>query len=152
MAADLAWQLCYCADMHERPYQKLSVWQEAHKLCLWVYDVTKTFPADEKFGLISQMRRSASSVPTNITEGNVKASKKEKAHFMEIAHASLEELHYWCYLSKDLNYMTDAQFADADARIQSVSIQLTKFRGFLKIQSVPRYMTRPAPAKKPFST
>ncbi len=119
--------------MHERPYQKLPVWQEAHKLCLWVYETTKSFPSDEKFALVSQMRRSASSVPTNITEGNVKKSNKDKGHFMETAHASLEELHYWCYLSKDLKYITEAQFEAADALIQNVSIQLTKFRNFLKI-------------------
>lgn len=60
--------------MHIRPYQKLVTWQEAHKLCVAIYSQTKQYPEDERFGLISQMRRSASSVPTNIAEGNAKKS------------------------------------------------------------------------------
>ncbi len=88
--------------MRERPYEKLVAWQESYKLCLWVYTFTKKFPPDERFGLVSQMRRSSYSIPTNIAEGNMKSSNKDKIRFFEIAQASLEELHCESKLSLDL--------------------------------------------------
>jgi four helix bundle protein len=114
--------------MHERPYEKLIVWQEAYKLCLFVYKLTIKFPIHERFGLASQMRRSSYSVPNNIAEGNSKKSSKEKGHFFETAHASLEELHCESRLSKDLNYINEQEYNDADDRIQRVSYLLTKLR------------------------
>ena len=98
---------------HERPYEKMVVWREAHVLCLRVYELTKKFPPEERFRLVNQMCKSASSVPTNITEGNAKRSTKEKLHFFEIAEASLEELHYQCRLSLDLNYINPTSLLPA---------------------------------------
>lgn len=72
--------------MQERPYQKLTVWKEAHQLCKLVYDCTRLFPPEEKFGLVSQMRRAAYGIPMNITEGNGRRSRKEKVRFIDIAH------------------------------------------------------------------
>lgn len=110
----------------ERPYEKLIVWQEAYKLCLVIYKLTAGFPSHERFGLVSQMRRSAYSVPINIAEGNARRSAKEKARFFEIAHASLEELHCEFRLSLDLDYLTKADFLELDDRIQRVSYLLIK--------------------------
>ena len=118
--------------MYERPYEKLIVWQEAYKLCLWIYQLTRKFPPDERFGLISQMRRSGYSVPINIAEGNVKRSKKEKLHFFEIAQASLEELHCECKLARDLQYMTLEEFSKTDQQIHRVSYLLTKLRASIQ--------------------
>ena len=101
--------------MHERRHQKLSVWRK-HTLCLWVYDVTKTFPADEKFGLISQMRAPRRASPTG-TSRNVKASKRKK-HFSLEWPCVPRRASLLVYLSKDLHDMTEAQFADR-CRIQS---------------------------------
>lgn len=114
--------------MHERLYEKLVVWQEAYKLCLFIYKLSLKFPSEERFGLISQMRRSAYSVPINIAEGNTKSSAKEKGHFFEIAHSSLEELHCESRLSKDLGYISATEFSDLDDRIQRTSYLLTKIR------------------------
>jgi len=111
---------------HTRPYEKLIVWQEAHELCLFIYRVSKSFPSDEKYGLVSQMRRSSASVPTNIAEGNSKRSKKDKAHFFETAACSLEELHYQCRLSHDLTYLSDTDFDEAKQRIQRTGYLLNK--------------------------
>lgn len=121
--------------MHIRPYQKLIVWQEAHRLCVSIYKITTQFPKEERYGLVSQMRRSSSSVPTNIAEGNVKKSIKEKNHFFEISKASLEELHYQCFLSRDLEYMTQKHFENIDDKIQRVSYLIGKLRSSLSSHS-----------------
>lgn len=116
----------------ERPYQKLIDWKEAHELCLSIYSLTTKFPSHEKFGLVSQMRRSSYSVPTNIAEGNGKSSQKERVHFFEIASCSLEELHYQCLLSFDLKYITEAEFQKANLHIGRVSFLLGRLQSSIK--------------------
>lgn len=117
--------------MRERPYQKLIVWKEAHKLCLWIYQTTREFPPEEKFGLTSQMRRSAASIPTNIAEGNAKRSHKEQSYFLETSVASLEELHYQCLLAQALKYITPQEFAQVDDYIQRTGYLIGKLRSSL---------------------
>lgn len=85
-------------------FEDLEVWKKAHKLVLNIYSITKDYPAEEKFGLISQMRRAAISIPANIAEGFKKRGIKDKANFYNIAQGSLEELRYYLILSKDLGY------------------------------------------------
>lgn len=85
-------------------FRQLETWQEAHKLVLMVYRVTKGFPGDERYGLVSQMRRAAVSVQANIAEG-FKRGIRDKIHFYNIAEGSLEELKYYFILSKDLAYV-----------------------------------------------
>lgn len=114
--------------MHVRPYEKLIAWQEAYKLCLWIYRVTRKFPTEEKFGLVSQMRRSAYGIILNMAEGNARRSKKDKAHFFENSLSSLEELHCQCLLARDLQYMSTEEFEKTDDHIQRVSYLLTKLR------------------------
>jgi four helix bundle protein len=114
--------------MHQRPHERLLVWQEAYKICLLVYRMTSEFPSFERFGLTSQLRRAATSVALNIAEGNVRRTKPEKARCLEIAGSSIEELHCAIRLSFDLSYIDATRFARLDALIQSVSILLTKLR------------------------
>lgn len=116
----------------ERPYQRLIVWQEAHKLCLQMYAVTKKFPEDERYGLTNQIRRASSSVPINIAEGNSKRSAKEKRRFMDIALGSLNEVHCEILLSKDLTYICEEEFRRIDMQIQRVSYLLIKLRLYLQ--------------------
>jgi four helix bundle protein len=85
-------------------FEQLEVWQQAHGLVLLVYQTTSAFPPDEKFGLISQMRRAAVSVPANIAEGFKRRGLRDKAHFYNIAQSSLEELRYYFILCRDLGY------------------------------------------------
>ncbi|RDB03116.1 four helix bundle protein [Runella aurantiaca] len=85
-------------------FKELIVWQKAHQLVLAVYQLTRTFPKEELFGLISQMRRSSVSVAANITEGYRKRTKPDKIKFMNIAQGSLDETHYYLILSQDLAY------------------------------------------------
>lgn len=87
-------------------FQQLEVWQKSHKLVLMVYQVTKGFPGDERFGLVSQMRRAAISIPANIAEGFKRRGIQDKIRFYNIAEGSLEELKYFFILSKDLGYIS----------------------------------------------
>jgi len=88
-------------------FTQLTVWQKAHSLVLRIYQITKNFPAEERFGLISQMRRAAVSVPANIVEGFKKRGKADKINFYNIAQGSLEESRYYLILSKDLGFILE---------------------------------------------
>jgi four helix bundle protein len=87
-----------------RSFRELIVWQKAHQFVLEVYRFTRGFPAHERFGLISQIRRAAVSVPANIAEGFPKRSANDKTRFFNIAQGSLEEVHYYLILAMDLDY------------------------------------------------
>jgi four helix bundle protein len=87
-----------------RSFRDLIVWQKAHHFVLEIYRFTKAFPSDEKFGLTSQLRRAAVSVPANIAEGFPKRGPSDKIRFFNIAQGSLEEVHYYLILAKDLGY------------------------------------------------
>jgi len=86
-------------------FSDLQVWQEAHQLVLRVYEITRKFPSDERFGLVSQMRRAALSIPANIAEGFKRRGLQDKIRFYNTAEGSLEELKYFFIVSKDLNYI-----------------------------------------------
>lgn len=85
-------------------FRSLLVWQKAHEWVLAVYQTTRTFPKEELFGLTSQLRRAAMSVPANIVEGYRRRSKPDKARFFNIAQASLDEATYFLLLAHDLSY------------------------------------------------
>lgn len=94
--------------MAMQSFEQLEVWQWAHKLVLAVYPTTKAFPSEEKFGLTSQTRRAAVSVPANIAEGFKRHGKPDKRRFYNIAQGSLEELRYCFILCRDLGYNLDS--------------------------------------------
>ena len=100
-------------------FQGLEVWQRAHQLVLAVYRVTRDFPNDERYGLVSQMRRAAVSVAANIAEGFKRQGKADKVRFYNISEASLEELKYYFILSRDLEYIADTENLVAEAEIVS---------------------------------
>lgn len=93
-------------------FHDLHVWQRSHALVLRVYEVTALFPRHEVFGLTSQMRRAAVSVPSNIAEGFRRRSRCEKARFLNIAAASLDELQYQRLLAHDLKYGDTTRLRD----------------------------------------
>jgi four helix bundle protein len=88
-------------------FKDLIVWQKSHALALKVYRVSARYPKTELYGLVSQMRRAAVSVPANIAEGFKRASRPDKARVLNIAQGSLEELRYFLLLAKDLGYEED---------------------------------------------
>lgn len=88
-----------------RDYTKIKAWQLADELAVKIYQVTKDFPKEEVYGLTSQMRRAAVSVPANIIEGASRNSQKDYLHFLYIARGSLTELGYHIKLSEKLSYL-----------------------------------------------
>jgi len=99
-----------------RDFQNLAVWQKSRQLTLAVYGATAEFPKDERYGLTSQMRRCAASVPANIAEGCGRGGTGEMARFLSIAQGSASELAYYFILARDLELL------DAD-RVSALSEQ-----------------------------
>ena len=102
----------------------------AKKLTLFIYSVTKPFPDDERFGLTSQMRRSAISVCSNFAEGNAKKSGKEKARYTEISYCSLMELLNQGIISHELNYLDDKSMKKMREMIDEIANKATKLKEY----------------------
>jgi four helix bundle protein len=92
-----------------KSFEDLVVWQKSHALTLATYKLTSTFPRNEMYGLVSQMRRAAVSVSANIAEGFKRRGRADKARMMNTAQASLEELRYYYILARDLGYSPVAE-------------------------------------------
>jgi four helix bundle protein len=88
-------------------FRKLKVWEKAHTIALKIYAITMQFPREEVFGLTSQLRRSAASIPTNIAEGCGRGTHKELSQFLQIAMGSASEMEYLLILAKELNYLKE---------------------------------------------
>jgi four helix bundle protein len=113
-------------------FQDLEVWKKAHQLVIEMYRSGKDFPPEERYGLVSQMRRAAVSVPANITEGFRKRGIKDKMNFYNITQASLDELYYYVILSKDLGLIQDN--SDLVNRIKEIARMLSGLVKSLKVR------------------
>lgn len=91
-------------------FRKVEVWKNSHIQTVQLYKITSLFPKDELFGLTSQWRRAASSIPTNLAEGFGRNSNPQVIQFINIAIGSSQEVEYLLLLSKDLNYITEENF------------------------------------------
>ncbi len=91
-----------------KSFRDIAVWQKSHNLVLEIYKITKQFPKEEVYGITSQIRRAAVSVPANIAEGFARKGTRDKLRFYNIAIASLSEVTYFLILSKDLSYAQTA--------------------------------------------
>ncbi len=100
-----------------RDHTKLTAFQLADEVAIYIYRLTKKFPKDELFGLTSQMRRAAVSVPSNIVEGCARESQSEYFRFLEIAFGSLRELHYQFELSEKLGYLDGCEAGSCEGKI-----------------------------------
>ena len=109
-------------------FNKLQVWQRSHKMVLALYRATRTFPSDERFGLTSQLRRAALSVPTNIVEGSRRATAKDYSRFLNIAEGSLGETEYLVSLSRDLNYLPSESASSLLTEIKELASMLHSLR------------------------
>lgn len=107
-----------------RDFRQLWVWEASHCLVLEIYKVSAGFPKEELFGLTNQMRRSASSISTNIAEGCGRGSNQDYARFLQIAMGSAYELDYQLLLSKDLGYINTSKYDEINAKIDSAKRQL----------------------------
>jgi four helix bundle protein len=90
-----------------KDFRALNVWEKAHVVVLAAYRATRSFPGEERFGLTSQIRRSAVSIPSNIAEGCGRGSDADFARFIQYAVGSSSELEYQILLARDLGYMND---------------------------------------------
>lgn len=87
-------------------YRDLNFFKKSHELTLEIYLITENFPKNESYGLVSQLKRASSSIPSNIAEGSVRSTKKDYRHFLYNALGSAKEVEYQLLLAKDLNYMS----------------------------------------------
>jgi len=115
-----------------RDYKNYEIWKKSHKVALEVYNLTKSFPKEDTYGIISQLRRASLSVPTNIVEGAGRSSQKEFAYFINIASGSAAETEYLIQFSFDLNYINENQFNKMNDEIISIRKMLNAFHQKLK--------------------
>ena len=110
-----------------RSFKDLKVWKKGHELTLGIYQATKSFPKDEMYGLTSQLRRAAASIPANIAEGCVRGSIAEFRHFLQVALGSASELEYHILLSHELGYLDKSQYERLGSGATELKRMLTSF-------------------------
>lgn len=108
-------------------FEELKVWQQAHELMLKIYDVSTTFPIEEKYNLTSQIRRATLSIPTNIAEGFGRYHYKENIKFLYGARGSLSEVKSLLHAAKDLNFIKKEFFNELYTRCENVGRPLNKY-------------------------
>jgi four helix bundle protein len=113
---------------HVYPFEKLRVWQSARSLIKNIYRTTRSFPRSEIYGLTSQTNRAAVSVAANLAEGSSRTSRKDQAHFSQIAYGSLMELACLLIVAVDLEFLEVDQESTLRAEIEAVSRQLNALR------------------------
>jgi four helix bundle protein len=118
--------------MAERPHHRLVLWQKSMDLIDRIYDVANRLPADEKFGLISQMKRAAVSVASNIAEGAARNSNAEKLHFLYLARGSLSELETQLCVCERLGFATPNSLQESRILAEHVGALLRGFINFRK--------------------
>lgn len=116
-----------------KDYKKLKVWGNAHALVRELYYATAKFPKDELFGVSSQLRRAAVSIPANIAEGCGRGSDADFRRFLQIAFGSANETEYFILLAYDLNYFDKTMYIEFDNRIKEVKRMLA---GMIKRLSI----------------
>jgi four helix bundle protein len=114
--------------LHNFGFEKLDVWNSSIELSKLVYDVTNSFPTDEKYGLVSQIRRAVVSISSNIAEGSSKASLKDQARFSEIAYGSLMEVLNQIIIAKNFGYISQELYLTVRNEIEKVSRQLNAYK------------------------
>ena len=113
-------------------FQNLEVYQLGKELVKNNYQITKTFPHDEKFCLINQMNRAAISVPSNIAEGVARSTKKDKVHFINMAYGSLMELICQMEIALELGYIDNETQDEFVSKARNLSIKLCNFKSVLE--------------------
>lgn len=114
--------------MKSYSFENLDVWQCSRKLAVAIYSTTKRYPDEEKFGLISQMRRAAISICSNLAEGSAKHTGKEKARFTEIAFGSLMELLNQIIISSDLEFISQQIMSALRTMIDEIAGKASRLR------------------------
>jgi four helix bundle protein len=115
-------------DTYQFSFEKLEVWQLARKLATLVYKATQSFPQEEKYSLVSQIRRSAVSVSANIAEGTTRQTAKDQAYFTTVSFSSLMELFNHMILASDLGYISNDELTVYRQQIQQLSVKLSNLK------------------------
>jgi four helix bundle protein len=108
-------------------YKKLIVWEKAHNFTVKIYELLKVFPKEEIFGLTSQLKRAAISIPANIAEGTGRSSNTDFARFLNISLGPLNEVSYYILLAKDLHYITENNYMQYDMELNELKAMLLIF-------------------------
>jgi four helix bundle protein len=124
-----------------KTYTELHVWQKAHELALAVYRITERFPRSDQFGIVSQIRRSASAVPANICEGFGRGTTKEFLRSLQIARGELEETRYFLFLSKDLGRISKEEFDDFSRLCDSTGKLMNALGSSLKARLIEKFQS-----------
>jgi four helix bundle protein len=119
----------------EKPHRRLDAWNSSVDLVMAIYQVTGLFPQEEGFAPISQLRRAATSVPSNLAEGAARQTKKEFANYIHIAQGSLSELDTHLEIARRLNYLPDLDWKKLDGQIQRIDKMLSGLLRYLKKNS-----------------
>lgn len=112
---------------NKKGYQKLKIWEKAHRFAMEIYKISKVFPKEEMYGLTSQIRRSAFSVSLNIVEGNASVSRKEYLNFLNIANRSLVETEYLLEIVRELSFLQESEYCRLEEKRAEVAIILNAF-------------------------
>jgi len=110
--------------MHIYSFEKLTVWQNVRKLTKNLYLCTQNFPAEEKFGLVSQLRRAVVSISSNIAEGSSRNSPKDQAHFYNMAYGSALEVVNQLILAFDLAFISETTYQELRQDLEQITNQL----------------------------
>jgi four helix bundle protein len=122
-------------EVKMKDFRQLKVWEKAHHLALEVYKATATFPKEELYGLMSQLRRASVSIPTNIAEGCGRNTDADFARFLQIAMGSASETEYEIILAFDLGFLSKNQFESLQAQAEEVKKMLASFIKTLRTRS-----------------
>lgn len=117
-----------CIAMREFYFERMRVWQEAHRLTNEIYRITNGFPKEEDYHLKSQMRRAASSIKSNIAEGQGRKTKKDQAHYTNLSFSSLIELLNHLLTARDQKYIPIDDYYELRASIEKIGNQLNALR------------------------
>lgn len=109
-------------------FEKLECWQHARQLAVWVYTATKNFPSDEKFGMVSQMRRAAISIASNIAEGTSRKTSKDQSNFSTISCSSTIELLNDLIIANDLEFITTELYNSGREKIERQTLLIAGLR------------------------
>ncbi|MBU3659567.1 MAG: four helix bundle protein [Flavobacteriales bacterium] len=105
-------------------FEKLEVWQNSRSFVKDIYTITSSFPSEEKFGLISQIRRASLSISANIAEGMTRKTEKDKARFISISFGSAIEVVNFLILANDLSIISDKDYTDLREKLEKITNQL----------------------------
>lgn len=109
-------------------YKNLHIWQDGIKLARRIYEITSRFPANEKYGIVSQMTRAAISIPSNIAEGAGRNSNKDFANFLSIAMGSVFELHTQIVICEQIGYIDSETVKEIDQQIYTLQQQISTYK------------------------